>query len=1499
MSENEDMSSAENGPPQNQSLGSDIPYRINTSISYDVNAKSLLNIRPGILVDRGANGCIAGRDASLVERTDRFIDLTGVDNHTVRQLNIVHAAYVIDSQLGPVIVHVPQAAFMPDAKSILSPLQLEAFGCTINDKASEHNNGEHPCVTSPDGYKFPCSIRHGLPYLDARPVRASEWNRYPSTYLTSDTHWDPKIHDRPVDPDFYRKFQDEVRDISGLPEGVDKPIFIDEIEDSDNGVDRTQIHANLAQTIEDELVDSVLEYNINGKIHHHHLAEGDYSCDWGEYECNRMMMQSNDSRIRRRSPRLKQVYATSEEDDPALIPTQSHTKQKRSHTPDPQEVTQDEHQDSHQNSQDDAAEKQPAGIKPTLLDDELNEDGDDDTPLTDYNNPAKSTHQNEPRTAGPYMGKPTKHDYAVLARNFLGVPQKVIEKTFENTTQRGRLTVVRGLKLWKRHKAPYPALNVVRRNEPVATDTIYGPAPCFRTGATAAQLFVGRKSGYIHLIPLGDSDKQFPKALYEVIRESGAMDILISDNAAALMSEQVQQLTRILQIKFKTIEPYNKNQSFSERTWQNAKHRIEVTLNMSNAPPECWLLCGNWIAFVSNRLACERLHWRSAYEWLKGSTPDITMVLCFIFFEPVYYPVQEYTFGRDSDEALGRFVGAAETVGHELTFLILTEARKVIARSVIRSARLGGIYRNLRANEAAPSLAPKPPNAKVKIAGKEIPIVIETVDDEEEVDQSKAEHPFTLRSAMEKELENGGDLPTLDSSSFLGRTFITTPDDSGEQRRATIEQVQLTKNKTPDGMQPLFKFKCRVGTKTFEEVMTYNRMLEWIEMDQDKDDFYRIEGIVNHRRNQKSPSGWEVLVEWASGQVTWNDLTLTFQGDPVTVSMYAKKQGLLDKTGWRRCKRYVRNVKTLGRAANQVRLKNYRNRPVYMYGYQVPRDYDEAMLIDEKNGNDKWQQSIALEMSQHEEYETFENLGKGTPIPEGHTKIPCHFVFAVKACGRHKSRLVAGGHRTSTPTDSTYSGVVSLLGIRMVTFLAELNELELWSTDVGNAYLESYTSEKICIIAGAEFGELEGCTLRIRKALYGLKSSGRCWHDRLHDVLRELGWTPSKSDSDIYMRDCGDHYEYIAVYVDDLLIASNNPKAIIDSLTSDPFNFKLKGTGPTTFHLGCNFTRDDDGTLCMSPLTYIERMESQYISLFGESPKQNIQSPLERNDHPELDDSPLLDVDGVAKYQSLIGSMQWAISLGRFDIATAVMTMSSFRAAPREQHLARVKRMVGYLCKFRHAALRVRTGLPDYSDLPVKDYDWARSVYGRVREQKVADAPPPKGKTVITTTYVDANLYHDQATGRAVTGVLHYLNQTPINWYSKKQATVETATYGSEFSAARTAIQQITALRIDLQYLGVPLHDSSMLFGDNESVVTSATIPHSQLGKRHVALSYHYTREAIASKMVDFHHIPGDINPADILSKHWGHSQVYETLRPLFFYRGDTTDLLTEEDRHT
>ena len=702
-------------------------------------------------------------------------------------------------------------------------------------------------------------------------------------------------------------------------------------------------------------------------------------------------------------------------------------------------------------------------------------------------------------------------------------------------------------------------------------------------------------------------------------------------------------------------------------------------------------------------------------------------------------------------------------------------------------------------------------------------------DDEEEDNRSQDEEvrKTFLRSAMEEAVKKGMNLPTLDSKHLLGRTFISSPDDNGEQRRAKIEDIEATGRTASDGREPLFKFRCKVGEKRFEEILTYNRMLAWVEQDQDKDDFFRFEAILGHRKKAGAAGGWQVRVQWASGQVTWNDLVPTIEGDPVTVALYAKKHNLLDVPGWKNLKRYVRNAKTLGRMINQVRLKNFRLKPVYKYGQQVPRNHDEAVMLDEKNGNTRWQDAEELELSQLMEYDSFESLGKGAPIPDGYKKIPCHFVYDIKHSGKYKARMVAGGHRTGTPVDSVYSGVVSLQGVRIVTFLAELNDMELWSTDVGNAYLESYTKEKVAFIAGPEFGKLAGHTLIVRKAQYGLKSSGKCWHDRLHDVLTDLGFTPSKAEEDIWMRDQGDHYEYIAVYVDDLMIASRKPQAIIDSLTSEPVGFKLKGTGPVTFHLGCDYYRDEDGTLCVGPQKYIDRMVDSYKQLFGEAPKHNVQSPLEKNDHPELDDSPLLDEDGISKYQSLIGTLQWTISLGRFDIATAVMTMSSFRVAPREGHLERLKRVCGYLSKFKAACIRVRTEEPDFSDLPHKEYDWARTVYGKVREQRAVDAPTPKGKRVVTTTYKDANLYHDLTTGKAVSGVLHFLNQTPIDWFTKKQATVESATYGSEFAAAKSAIQQIAALRITLQYLGVEISDSSYLFGDNESVVKSGTIPHS------------------------------------------------------------------------
>ena len=158
-------------------------------------------------------------------------------------------------------------------------------------------------------------------------------------------------------------------------------------------------------------------------------------------------------------------------------------------------------------------------------------------------------------------------------------------------------------------------------------------------------------------------------------------------------------------------------------------------------------------------------------------------------------------------------------------------------------------------------------------------------------------------------------------------------------------------------------------------------------------------------------------------------------------------------------------------------------------------------------------------------------------------------------------------------------------------------------------------------------------------------------------------------------------------------------------------------------------------------------------------------------------------------------------------------------------------------------------------------------VYGSPPEEIDPRAPPPKGKMVRSSSFVDANLMHDLVTGRSATGIIELLNQTPIDWLSKRQSQVETAIYGSEFMAAHTAVERLIDLQCTLCSFGVPLDGCAWLFGDNQLVVTSSTVPHSTLGKHWNALSHHRAREAIAGKWLRFEHISGLRNPADMMTK--------------------------------
>jgi hypothetical protein len=232
------------------------------------------------------------------------------------------------------------------------------------------------------------------------------------------------------------------------------------------------------------------------------------------------------------------------------------------------------------------------------------------------------------------------------------------------------------------------------------------------------------------------------------------------------------------------------------------------------------------------------------------------------------------------------------------------------------------------------------------------------------------------------------------------------------------------------------------------------------------------------------------------------------------------------------------------------------------------------------------------------------------------------------------------------------------------------------------------------------------------------------------------------------------------VCIDDLTIASKKPNEITNALT-DKHKFKLNGAGPISASQ-MRFLLRRRGSLVFGPRKYVDTRIDAYERIFGSNPK----IPLDKGDHPgEIDTSELLDAIGTQQHQLLVGQLQWAMSLGRLGIMSAVTTLSVFHAAPRrEGHLERAKQQVcGHLSKMRHAIIRICTNEPDYSAMPDPHHNWSFSVCKGAKEGMPEDAQMLVGNFRATASCLDANLHDCMIAGKSVTGYLHLLNKTPID----------------------------------------------------------------------------------------------------------------------------------------
>ena len=646
------------------------------SIRVSINTGNLRASRVGwsALIDRGANGSIAGSDMKVISRTEKTIDLSGIDDHTVRNVPLVTAGGVVATPQGDVLLILHQMADMTrDSKTIISAVQLEAFGCKVYEKSPKLTRTT-PYIVTPGGYRVPMSIRNGLPYIRMRPFGEKDWNDLPHIAITSPAEWDPTVLDASVSPHWYKQ---QPTDLAPMRNSLLTPAgeLKDSLEGSDEdesdsdrrhqAVDRGRINVYLTRLIASELEDF---YTLNVLTRKQRSQSGESLWDSDgepDEEVTKPQRKEATKKGRATKPRRK-------------------ARRKATKPSGPPETT----------DEDDT--QPPPLLIPETVDSSDDEDEEECTPPTSYNNPAKTLD-----TSARYAMKPSRSNHAQYAKHFPGTNLDTLKATFKATTQLGTRGAVEGFNLRDRIIAPNPVLSIPRRHEDVATDTLYSRTPAIDDGSTAAQFFIGRRSHFRSITPLGTSDKQFAYRLMDEIRKYGAMDRLISDNAKAQISSRVKDILRTFSIKDWTSEPHKGNQNFAERGWKDTKTKVNNLLNSSGAPANTWLLALGYICFVQNHTAVKSLGNRTPIEWLLGYTPDITVLLQFQFWEPVYYAKYDGKFPADSTECLGRFVGIAECVGNAMTFRILTEERKVINRAVVRTATGEGAFVNKRANEKA------------------------------------------------------------------------------------------------------------------------------------------------------------------------------------------------------------------------------------------------------------------------------------------------------------------------------------------------------------------------------------------------------------------------------------------------------------------------------------------------------------------------------------------------------------------------------------------------------------------------------------------------------------------------------------------------------------------------------------------------------------------------------------------------------------------------------
>ena len=499
----------------------------------------------------------------------------------------------------------------------------------------------------------------------------------------------------------------------------------------------------------------------------------------------------------------------------------------------------------------------------------------------------------------------------------------------------------------------------------------------------------------------------------------------------------------------------------------------------------------------------------------------------------------------------------------------------------------------------------------------------------------------------------------------------------------------------------------------------------------------------------------------------------------------------------------------------------------HKYGIEIPRNVEHVFEIDETNNNHFWRDAIEKEMLNVGI--AFEVIPEDKSAPVGWRKVTGHLVFDVKMDFTRKARWVLDGHKTPSPIGSTYAGVVSRETVRIAFTYAAFNDLDVFAANIRNAYLQAPSSQKDYILCGPEFGlENVGKVALIHRALYGGKSAGRDFRNHLRTCMRHLDFVSCPADPDLWMRpaskpDGAQYYTYILLYTDDALVIDHHVDHVLRNQLGKCFELKQESIGPPKIYLGGKTSKVEleNGVSAWS------FSSTQYVKAAVANVKKYVENhkswrmPLKCNTpststyQPELDVTPELNPLESSYYMSLIGVLRWIVELGRVDVCLEVSMMSSHMAMPRERHMKELLHIFSYLDKYSNTELVFDPSEPEIDMDAYQQKDWTCSEFGHVsgEEELPSNMPAPRGMGFIMRAKVDADHAGDIVTRRSRTGFMIFLNSSLVYFSSKKQLSVESSSFGSEFVAMKQCCEYVRGLRYKLRMMGIPCHRPTYIVG--------------------------------------------------------------------------------------